>query len=47
MPVIEDLDYVLGFAGCINGVEAGLVTLAISPAAVASFEIAIRALSGH
>ena len=44
---IEDLDYVLGFAGWINCFGAGLVVLAISPATVESFEVAIRALSVH
>ncbi len=40
-----ELDYVLGFAGWTNCFGAGLVVLAIPPAAVESFEIAIRALS--
>lgn len=44
---IEDLDYVLSFAGWINCFGAGLVVLALSPAAVESFEVAIRALSVH
>jgi hypothetical protein len=43
----DELDYVLGFAGWINCFGAGLVVLAISPAAVDSFEVAIRALSAH
>jgi hypothetical protein len=42
-----ELDYVLGFAGWTNCFGAGLVVLAIPPAAVESFEIAIRALSVH
>jgi len=41
------LDYVLGFAGWTNCFGAGLTVLAIPPAAVESFEIAIRALSVH
>ena len=44
---IEEVDYVLGFAGWTNCFGAGLVVLAIPPAAVESFEIAIRALSVH
>jgi hypothetical protein len=44
---MEDLDYILSFAGWINCFGAGLVVLAISPAAVESFEVAIRALSVH
>jgi hypothetical protein len=44
---IDELDYVLGFAGWINCFGAGLVVLAISPAAVDSFEVAIRALSAR
>jgi hypothetical protein len=44
---IEDLDYVLSFAGWINCLGAGMVVLAISPAAVESFEVAIRALFVH
>jgi hypothetical protein len=44
---IDELDYVLGFAGWTNCFGAGLVVLAIPPAAVESFEIAIRALSVH
>jgi hypothetical protein len=43
----DELDYVLGFAGWTNCFGAGLVVLAIPPAAVESFEIAIRALSVH
>ncbi len=42
---IEDLDYVLSFAGWINCFGCGLVVLAISPDAVDSFQIAIRALA--
>jgi hypothetical protein len=44
---VEELDYVLGFAGWTNCFGAGLTLLAIPPAAVESFEIAIRALSVH
>jgi hypothetical protein len=44
---IEDLDYVLGFAGWTNCFGAGLVVVAVSPAAVESFEVAIRALSAN
>jgi hypothetical protein len=44
---LDELDYVLGFAGWTNCFGAGLVVLAIPPAAVESFEIAIRALSVH
>ena len=44
---MEEVDYVLGFAGWTNCFGAGLVVLAIPPAAVESFEIAIRALSVH
>lgn len=44
---LEELDYVLGFAGWTNCFGAGLAVLAIPPAAVESFEIAIRALSVH
>lgn len=44
---VDELDYVLGFAGWTNCFGAGLVVLAIPPAAVDSFEIAIRALSVH
>ena len=44
---VEELDYVLGFAGWTNCFGAGLTVLAIPPAAVESFETAIRALSVH
>jgi hypothetical protein len=44
---VEELDYVLGFAGWTNCFGAGLVVLAIPPAAVESFETAVRALSVH
>jgi hypothetical protein len=44
---VDELDYVLGFAAWTNCFGAGLVVLAIPPAAVESFEIAIRALSVH
>ena len=44
---LDELDYVLGFAGWTNCFGAGLTVLAIPPAAVESFEIAIRALSVH
>ena len=42
---LDELDYVLGFAAWTNCFGVGLVLLAIPPAAVESFEIAIRALS--
>jgi hypothetical protein len=44
---LDELDYVLGFAGWTNCFGAALVVLAIPPAAVESFETAIRALSVH
>ena len=44
---LDELDYVLGFAGWTNCFGAGLTVLAIPPAAVESFETAIRALSVH
>lgn len=44
---LDELDYVLGFAAWTNCFGVGLVLLAIPPAAVESFEIAIRALSVH
>jgi hypothetical protein len=44
---LDELHYVLGFAGWTNCFGAGLTVLAIPPAAVESFEIAIRALSVH
>jgi len=44
---VEELDYVLAFAGWTNCFGAGLTVLAIPPAAVESFEVAIRALSVH
>jgi hypothetical protein len=44
---VEELDYVVGFAGWTNCFGAGLSVLAIPPAAVESFDIAIRALSIH
>ena len=44
---LDESNYVLGFAGWTNCFGAGLVVLAIPPAAVESFEIAIRALSAH
>ena len=44
---LDELDYVLGFAGWTNCFGAGLTVLAIPPAAVDSFETAIRALSVH
>ena len=44
---LDELDYVLGFAGWTNCFGAGLTVLAIPPAAVESFEVAIRALSVH
>ena len=44
---LDELDYVLGFAGWTNCFGAGLTLLAIPPAAVQSFETAIRALSVH
>jgi hypothetical protein len=42
---VEDLDYVLSFAGWINCLGCGLVVFAISPGAADSFQIAIRALT--
>jgi hypothetical protein len=44
---LDELDYVLGFAGWTNCFGAALAVLAIPPAAVESFETAIRALSVH
>jgi hypothetical protein len=44
---LDELDYVLGFAGWTNCFGAGLTVLAIPPAAVESFETAVRALSVH
>jgi hypothetical protein len=44
---LDELDYVLGFAGWTNCFGVGLVLLAIPPSAVESFEIAIHALSVH
>jgi len=42
---VGDLDYVTGFAGWLNCFGAGLVVVAISPDAVESFAVAIRALA--
>jgi hypothetical protein len=44
---LDEVEYVLGFAGWTNCFGAGLTVLAIPPAAVESFETAIRALSVH
>ena len=44
---LDELDYVLGFAGWTNCFGAALALLAIPPAAVESFETAVRALSVH
>ncbi len=44
---LDELDYVLGFAGWTNCFGAALAVLAIPPAAVESFETAVRALSVH
>ncbi len=44
---LDELDYVLGFAGWTNCFGAALTVLAIPPAAVESFETAVRALSVH
>ena len=44
---LDELDYVLGFAGWTNCFGAALAMLAIPPAAVESFETAVRALSLH
>lgn len=44
---LDELDYVLGFAGWTNCFGAALAVLAIPPAAVDSFETAVRALSVH
>jgi len=44
---LDEVEYVLGFAGWTNCFGAGLTVLAIHPAAVESFETAIRALSVH
>ena len=43
----DELDYVLGFAGWTNCFGAALAVLTIPPAAVESFETAVRALSVH
>jgi hypothetical protein len=42
---LDELEYVLGFAGWTNCFGAVLAVLAIPPAAVESFETAVRALS--
>jgi hypothetical protein len=44
---LDELDYVLGFAAWTNCFGAALAVLAIPPAAVESFETAVRALSVH
>jgi hypothetical protein len=44
---LDEVEYVLGFAGWTNCFGAGLAVLAIPPATVESFETAIRALSVH
>ena len=44
---LDELDYLLGFAGWTNCFGAALAVLAIPPAAVEAFETAVRALSVH